>query len=109
LDTGFRCLFLYVLVFNRQLFQLSNSKTEDFDLKEITYGQFEYDHHFQFEPRYYETTNNDLVTTANQFGLKFILEVMTPAHFEKYIKTIEKTIKKVTVKNIDSWVKVGLT
>lgn len=103
LETNFRCLYLYILVFDGQLFQLSNSKTEDFDLKEISYGQFEYQHHFQFEPHYYDIANNDLVVTANQFGTKFIIEVMTPEHFEKYIQDIEKTISQVDVKNLDGW------
>jgi hypothetical protein len=103
LETGFRCIFFYILVFDGQLFQLSNSKTEDFDLKEISYGQFEYQHHFQFEPHYYETANNDLVSTASQFGTKFIIEIMTPEYFEKYIQNIEETISKVTLNNIDGW------
>ncbi len=103
LETNFRCLYLYILVFDGQLFQLSSSKTEDFDLKEITYGQYEYQHHFQFASHHYEDTNNDLVTTANQFGSKFIIEIMTPEHFEKYIKNIETTIKKVNAKNLDGW------
>jgi hypothetical protein len=103
LETNFRCLYLYILVFDGQLFQLSNSKTEDFDLKEITYGQYEYQHHFQFASHHHEDINNDLVTTANQFGSKFIIEVMTPEHFEKYIQNIEATISKVNVKNLEGW------
>lgn len=103
LETGFRCVFLYVLVFDGHLFQLTNSKTEDFDLKEIAYGQFEYEHHFQFEPYYYDTANNDLVMTANQFGSKYILEVMTPEHFEAYLQSIEATINEVKLANITGW------
>ncbi|MEQ8684647.1 MAG: hypothetical protein RIE86_05105 [Imperialibacter sp.] len=103
LTTGFRCIFFYILVFDGQLFQLSDSKTEDFDLKETNYGQFEYQHHFQFEPHYYETASNDLVKTANQFGTKFIVEVMTPEYFEKHIQTIEEIINNVTLKNIHGW------
>jgi hypothetical protein len=103
LETNFRCVFFYILVFDGQLFQLSNSKTEDFDLKEITYGQYEYQHHFQFESRHHENANNDLLTTANLFGSKFIIEIMTPEHFEKYIQNIDTIISKVNIKNLDGW------
>jgi hypothetical protein len=99
LETDFRTLFLYVFIFEGYLYQLTNSKVEDFDLTEIEYGQYEYEQPFQF----LSYTDQDVMMTADKLGSKFIIEVMNPEYFIKYLNQLENIIKNIDSKKLEGW------
>jgi|GEM_PF-6471436 len=103
LDHNLRTLFLHIMVFDGRLFQLSDSKTEDFDLKEILYGQYQYEHHFQFESHYNDMANDEIVSAANKFGSLYIVEIMSPKYFEDYVNNLEKIIDGINLQRLDGW------
>lgn len=100
--TGHRYLFLYVLIFDGSLLQLTSSKTEDFDLKEISYGKYTYKHLFQFAPEY-QLNKNHVMSTTVEFGEEFLIELMNPEKFDEYIQNLDLAMNKVNHENIKSW------
>lgn len=103
LEDEFRNVYFYLLVFDGLIFQLSNSKKEDFELKEIEYGQLEFEYHFNFESKYYSGLHDDLVRSASIFGNKYVVEFINPRLFESHINKLEDIISKVNVKKLDGW------
>lgn len=102
-----RTLYLHLFIFEGQLFQLSNSEIEDFDLQEISYGQFQYESHLQVESSLVEDEDNTLAETVKSTGSTFIIEFITADKFSSHLKKLEKLISKISSENIIGWGKVA--
>jgi hypothetical protein len=97
-----RCIFFHIVVFDGRLFLLSNSVEDDFDLTEISYGQFEYESHFQFSNEYM-AANDETLQAANLFGQRTIIEFVNPEKFEKYVDDLVDYIKRIEKDNLYGW------
>ena len=102
-DGPHRSVFLYSMIFDGDLYQLSNSKTEDFDLEEISYGQLEYAHRYQFGLVDNERRKDSLVKTSDGFGSMYVIEFMTPEYFEKYIENVESVVRNINTDKLIGW------
>jgi hypothetical protein len=102
-----RTLYLHFFIFEGQLFQLSNSETEDFDLQEISYGQFQYEAHLQVESNAIHDEDDTLAETVKSTGSTFIIEFISADKFSGYVKKLEKLIGKINPEQILGWGKVA--
>ncbi|AYO57349.1 hypothetical protein CO230_03950 [Chryseobacterium sp. 6424] len=101
IETNFRILFFYVVIFDGELYQLSSSLTENFDLKEIDYGQYEYTHKHIFNSEF--TNDKDLIDTAKMLGDKYVVEFMKPEIFENHLLKLEESISNFDNDKLKFW------
>jgi hypothetical protein len=97
-----RCIYFHILIFDGNLFLLSNSKEDDFDLTEITYGQFEYESHFQFSSEHL-SKNNDVIKASKTFGTNTVIEIVKPEKFEEYLDNLIDYIKRIDIEKLSGW------
>ncbi|MBZ0100399.1 MAG: hypothetical protein K8F30_15060, partial [Taibaiella sp.] len=93
-----RCLYLFILVFDGKLFQLSNSDSEDVDLTEVQYGHYEFQHTFKPLPGY-----ESISYTMRHVSPYYIIEIMTPNYFEEFINKLEKRINSIDTNKFENW------
>ena len=103
IDTEFRIVYFYILVFDGHIFNLSRSADEDFKLAEIEYGKLLYESSFKFSGNDNPSMTEDLSKTANQFGNRFVIEIMTPDHFEKYLQNMHTAFYKIDKSLLMNW------
>jgi hypothetical protein len=103
IDTSFRIIYLYVLVFDGHIFNLSRSGNEDFDLQETEYGKLLYEPILKFSGNDHNSIPEDLSETAVKFGSRYVIEVMTPSYFEKYLQNVETTFNKMDKSLLSNW------
>jgi hypothetical protein len=104
IETGFRIVYLYVMVFEGLIFNLVPSHDEDFVLNSCDYGNLIYEPNLKFSTNEAESILKDLVATSRQFKHnKFIIEIMTPDFFENYLEKLQTTINSVNKKLFKNW------
>lgn len=103
IDTGFRIIYLYVMVFDGLIFNLIPSE-EDFKLNQCEYGNLIYEPNLKFSTNESENILNDLIETSRKFKhRKFIIELMNPDFIERYLYRIETTLNKINKNHLTNW------
>jgi hypothetical protein len=104
IETGYRIIYLYIMVFDGLIFSLTPSSEEDFDLVSCEYGNLIYEPNLKFSSSETESLRNDLIETSRQLkSNRVIVEIMTPEYFQEYIKTVEKTFTNLDKKLLKNW------
>ncbi|MBK8883950.1 MAG: hypothetical protein IPN67_16690 [Bacteroidales bacterium] len=75
IETEFRMIFLYLLVYDGFLYEFSPSEADDFSLMEIEFGQYSYEYHFKPQIDY-DIINQAFVKHMVEYGSHFVLEIM---------------------------------
>ncbi len=99
IETGFRTIFFYVVVYDGIMLQLSPSDEDDFNLAEIEYGQLEFEYRFKVLSHLWDQFGNGI----QKFGQKNIIEVMQPQYLEKYLINISESISSINKETISGW------
>lgn len=103
-ETGFRIVFMYIMVFDGLIYNLVPSADDDFDLKICEYGNLFYEPNLKFSDNESESIFKDLQETSRRFKSdKFIVELMSPEYFEKYLKKIESVFSSLDKKLLKNW------
>lgn len=98
-ETGFRILFLHVVIYDGFILKILPNKDEIFDLVEVQYGQYEFEYKFSFPTG----TNKHIIEDVIMFGEKFIIEIMTPEYFDGYIDKVTHTIESIDKDLLEGW------
>ncbi|HWY38294.1 MAG TPA: hypothetical protein VNY73_07025 [Bacteroidia bacterium] len=101
---NYRNLFLYIFVYDGLIFQLSTSKVEKFDLKEIKYGLLNYKLHYQMDSSSMDT---GLMKAVSKLGDEFVVEIISSTQFEKHISELSDSIEKIDLEMFEDWGKPG--
>ena len=102
IDTNFRMIFLYLIVFDGYMYELAPSEDDDFSLKEIEYGQYSYEYHFK--PKVdYDVINQAFVKHLSEYGTHYVIELLRPSHLESYIAQIENVLNNLNKDKIKRW------
>lgn len=104
IETGFRTLFLYVLVWDGLMFRLSDGPTTDdasydFDLTEADYGPLEFRYTIPIHKAFVEA----LGPVAAQFGDSYYIEVIRPEALERYLEAVANCINSVDKTKLAGW------
>ncbi len=102
IETEFRMIFLYLLVYDGFLYEFSPSEADDFSLMEIEFGQYSYEYHFKPQIDY-DIINQAFVKHMVEYGSHFVLEIMPPSYFDKYLNKIENVVTNVDKDTLKRW------
>jgi hypothetical protein len=102
IETDFRMIFLYLLIYDGFMYELSPSDADDFALMEIEYGQYSYEYHFKPQIDY-DVINQAFVKHMGEYGSHFVLELMRPSYFDKYLNKIENVVTNVDKDKLLRW------
>jgi hypothetical protein len=103
IESGLRIIYYYILIFDGYIFNLTKSGNEDFDLKDIDYGKLFYEPALKFANSEYLAANDDLVETARKFGNRYVIEIMTPEYFQKYLKNLDWAFSNIDKELLKNW------
>lgn len=93
-----RTLCFYILVFEGMLFHLTEAIEEPFDLREIDHGRYYYEPNYRFED-ITESFSTNVLSNASEF----VIEIMTPIKFVKYLHDLENTINSFNSQQFGNW------
>jgi hypothetical protein len=104
IETGYRILYLYIMVFDGVIFNLIPSEHDNFNLQQCEYGQLLYEPNLKFSTLLSDNEKKDLIETSRKLGrFNSIIEIMTPEYFIPYIENIEKTFSSLNKKLFKNW------
>ena len=102
IETDFRMIFLYLLIYDGLIFELAPSEEDDFSLNEIEYGQYSFEYHFK--PKVdFDIINQAFVQHLAKFGTNFMIEFMKPSFLINYLSNIEHVISNVDKNKLTRW------
>lgn len=106
LQNNFRIINFFIMIFDGDIFSLTPSKNDKFDLKQIDYGKILYTTDFRFTdidqaPTYNHKRN--IKEVANRFGDNFVIEIMTPAYFDQYLNHIQSILSNIDQSWLQNW------
>lgn len=99
LETNFRIVFFYIVVYDGIILQLRNSGEENFILNETVYGKYDFEYHF---PMNYKNSG-DIEQIIKKMGLKYMIEFMKPEFFEGHILNLEQKIQGIDKLSLKEW------
>jgi len=99
LDTEYRVIYLYLMIFEGGIFQVTPDDKEDFAVTPCEYGRILYEP----DVKYGSIEDAALHQTAHDFGSTFIIEVMTPEYLKKYLERLNKEINSIDAAKLEGW------
>lgn len=102
IETDYRMIFLYLLVYDGFIYELAPSDSDDFSLKEIEYGQYSIEYHFKPQINF-DNLNQAFYQHILKYGTSFIIEILKPSFLNEYLDKIERVISKVDKKKLAGW------
>ena len=98
-DTGYRIVFLYILIYDGLMYQLTPAIDGDIDLKEIGYGQLQYVYQLKLLSEFFDGIGK----YARDFGDKYLIEFIKPDYFNRYLDELEQSILDIDPKQFERW------
>jgi hypothetical protein len=102
IETDFRMIFLYLLVYDGFIYELAPSESDDFSLKEIEYGQYSIEYHFRPQTNF-DNLNQAFYQHMLKYGTSYIIEILKPSFLKEYLYIIESAIIKVDKNKMAGW------
>lgn len=102
IDTNFRIIFLYIVIYEGHLYELTNSREDDFALNEIDYGQYAFEYHFKV-PETSEYSRTQFLEHLKQYGVQYLIEILKPSFIKEYLQKIESIINSINKENLAQW------
>jgi len=102
ISTEFQIIFLHGLIYDGVIYQVKESNSDEFNIEEVAYGQYEFRYKFKF-PKESIGAISDIVNTSRFFSHSNVIEILHPTHMELYIDTIEKSLLGIPKMELQGW------